>query len=381
MSALVNALPLRVTTPILLAFALAAFAATPVTAQTPVQTFGAGIAFERYSFADPQEVDIESLSLFTVPITGRVGLGRRLALGVRGAFASAQLVRADGSDATLSGLTDTQVTLRLEIGRNAAAITAIGLLPTGSTSLDDDEIEVAGAIAADVLPFRISSWGTGGGGGLAFSAARPIGGGFVGGLSLGYVVARSFQPLSGDDFEYRPGDQMHVRAAVDHTIGNASKVSLAFTFQRYGEDESDGVNLFQTGDRIQTVGTLNFGVGARANGLLYTGWMRRTDGEYRQPSQLLPAQDLVYGGAGLRVPVGSAILQPSAELRVLAAGGGAGKGYTLATGLSVEMPVAGWTVIPTARARFGSAEVEQGGSSGFTGFELALTTRPGGIRW
>jgi hypothetical protein len=83
----------------------------------------------------------------------------------------------------------------------------------------------------------------------------------------------------------------------------------------------------------------------------------------------------------MRVPVGASILQPSAELRVLAAGGSGGKGYTLATGISVEMPVAGWTVIPTARARFGSAEVEQGGSSGFTGFELALTTRPGGIRW
>jgi hypothetical protein len=336
MSALQNRPLPRVATAAVLALGLlSAVRPAPAAAQIPAQSFGAGIAFERYSFADPSEVDIESLTLLTVPITTRADLGRRLALGVRGAYATARLVRADGSDATLSGLTDTQVSLRLELGRNAAAITAIGLLPTGSTSLDEDEVEVAGSIAADVLPFRISSWGTGGGGGLAFSAARPIGGGFVGGISLGYVVARSFQPLSGDDLEYRPGDQMHVRAAVDHTLGETSKIAFAFTFQRYGEDQGDGVNLFQTGDRLQTVGTLNFAVGTRSNAILYTGWLRRKDGEYRQPSELLPAQDLVYGGAGMRVPVGASILQPSAELRVLAAGGGAGKGYKLATGLSV----------------------------------------------
>lgn len=340
------------------------------------QTVSAGGSFERYSFNDPAALDIESLSLFSAPFGVTLTRGR-FVLALSGAAARASLVAPGGSETTVSGLTDTQLSARVDVAGGRAVLTGIALLPTGNESLTFDETFVAGAIAADVLPFATRSWGTGGGAGAGLALAQPFGA-FAAGLSIGYVMAREYQPLAGDAFTYRPGNQLHVRAAVDRTIGRTAKLSVRADWRTYGADEGDGRNVFQTGDRLQVVGSYDFAVG-RSSAIAYAGWLKRLEGEYVPPPDILVSQELVYAGAGSRTPLGRAVLVPSIELRVLDARGSDRHGYTAGVGASIELPVGSTIVVPDARFRFGRAYATDGAGTGLTGVELGVAMRFGSL--
>jgi hypothetical protein len=356
--------------------ALAVAAAAPLAAQPSLTRAGAGIVYESYFFSSADDIVLETLSLVTVPVGARVGLTRALALEVSSAWATASAERPDGTESTISGPTDTEVRLSYALGRDLMTVTAIALLPTGVGTLTVDEANVAGLIAADVLPFAITNWGTGGGFGASTSIARPFGE-FAAGLSVGYVVAREFQPLLDDGFQYRPGSQLHVRAALDRTFGSAGKAALVLTMQRFASDEIDGANLFQTGNRYQAIGSYAFAAGARASGIVYAGYLRRDEGEFEEDPRPFPAQDLVFGGVGLEWPVGRVLLQPAVDLRLLRRDDGTGQGYTAAVGGSAELVAGSMTFVPMVRGRFGNVLLRENAESGFTGVELGLALRFG----
>lgn len=363
-------------TRVLLAGALLATASSPALAQPNLARVGAGVTYESYFFSSADAVSLESLSLLTIPVGARVALTRALDLEVASAWASATAERPDGSSSDVTGPTDTELRLRASFARGALTITGIALLPTGSEALTLDEVDIAGLIAADVLPFRISNWGTGGGFGASTAVAHGFGD-FAAGLSVGYVVAREFEPLSDDDFTYRPGNQLHVRAALDRTFGSAGKAALVLTMQRFASDELDGGNLFQTGDRYQAVGSYAFAAGARGNAIVYAGYLHRGEGEFEDDPEVLPAEGLAFGGFGLELPAGRMLLQPSVDLRLLRRDDGAGQGYTAGIGGSAEVPAGSITFIPTVRGRFGNVMLRSDAESGFTGVELGLALRFG----
>lgn len=359
--------------PLLAIVAVAALAA-PVSAQVPSR-IGLGAGYERFSFDSPDVVAIESISLFTVPLAARYRVNPNLAFELAGAWASGKLVRVDGSEATLSGLNDTEVRATVGLGRDAVTLTAIALLPTGKESLSEDEADLAGMIAADVLPFRVSNWGTGGGFGMAAAVARPLGS-FAGGLSVGYVVAREFEPLA-EDFTYRPGNQLEVRAALDRTFGDAGKAAVVFSMLRYQDDELDGSNLFRTGNRYQVVGSYAFAAGASNAGILYGGYLRREQGEFLDDGRIWPAQDLIFTGIGFELRAGRVLVRPSGDLRVLRRDDAVDQGYTADLGGSLEFPAGGVTLIPSLRGRFGNVVLLEDVESSFTGFELGFALRFG----
>src|SRR5690606_15624935 len=132
------------------------------------------------------------------------------------------LTRPGGQDSRVAGATDTELRLSYAFGTDRVVVSAIALLPTGLGTLTTEEADAAGAFAADVLPFRVTNWGSGGGFGASTTFAAPLGG-FAVGLGLGYVVAREFHLRPGDQFAYRPGNQIHVRAAIDRSFGPAGK--------------------------------------------------------------------------------------------------------------------------------------------------------------
>jgi hypothetical protein len=351
-------------------------AAGPLAAQQPDVRAGVGAGFETYRFADATAVNIESITLFATPVAARFGLTRALSLQLSGAWARGELRRGDGSTAVIDGPTDTELGLTAAFGRDAVTVTAIALLPTGTASLSDDEADVAGMIAADVLPFRISSWGTGGGIGLSTALAQPLGGGFAAGIGAGYVVAREFEPLAGD-FTYRPGNQLQVRAVLDRTFGTAGKAAIQLSYQRFSVDRGDGANLFQSGDRLQAVGSYAFAAGERGSGIVYAGWLHRAEGAYRTEARVVPPQDLVYTGGGLRLPAGGAVFQPTVEFRLLSGTDVATDGYTAGGGLAVEVPAGALTLVPSARGRFGSVRLQGASESGFAGADIGLAVRFG----
>lgn len=350
--------------------------AAGLSAQLNDPRVGAGVRLETYSFSDAESVKLEQVQLLTFPVSARVLIGSSLEFGVSGAFARGTAQRVGGEESELSGLIDTEVRLTARLAGDRFRLGAVALLPTGTSKLDASELDVAGLVAADVLPFAISNWGTGGGIGVNAAAALPLAPGTTVGFSAGYVLTQEYEPVAAPVFNYRPGNQLHLRAALDQLIGRASKATLALTYQQFSEDQSDGSNIYQAGNRIQAVGTLAFPAGLRGSGIVYAGFLRRLEGDYTNPLlAITPTQDLLYTGGSLRQPLGGIVLVPSVELRVVGNDDGIDQGYTLTAGTGAELALGGLEVVPAARLRFGHITVRTDQESGFTGMELGLTLR------
>jgi hypothetical protein len=340
-------------------------------------TGGAGAAIEMYRFSDSRAIGVDQLTLITFPLAAQVHATPRLTVSLSGAWARGALQRDDGSEATVAGPTDTELRAAYVFGSDAVTLSAIALLPTGHERLDVDEAEIAGAIAADVLPFRITNWGTGGGVGASLAAAFPLGE-FAGGLSAGYVVAREFEPVAGStSFAYRPGNQLHLTAALDRTLAGSSKASLRVSYLTFNADRANDQNLYQSGDRLQATASLSFAAGARSSGIAWGGFLHRARGTFVSSSQINPGQDLFFAGMSGRIPFGRGILQPGLDLRVVSGSSDSGKGYTVSAGASAEYPYGGASVGPTLRLRYGSVEPRTGSKSAFVGVDAGLMVRFG----
>lgn len=346
--------------------------ALPVAAQNVTVDAGAGAIFETYRFSDATDIDIDALNLLSTPFGATVHFTRRVSLRISGAWARGELRRPNGDEAEITGLTDTDVRLSAILGRDVVTVTAIAQLPTGVSELTADEADAAGMFAADVLPFRVTNWGSGGGFGLSTAVAQPVGE-FAVGLAVGYVVAREFEPLAEQPAQYRPGNQLQVRGAIDRTFGTSGKASLAATYMRFSDDEYDGQNLFRTGDRIQVLGSYAFAAGASSSAIAYAGYLHRGEGEFVQQDEFEASQGLFFGGGGMRMPAGGVVIQPGVDLRVQTGGGTTG--YTVGLGGTVEVPLGAALLVPTLRGRVGTAELGSGEQSGFTGAEAGVAIR------
>ncbi|HEX7243591.1 MAG TPA: hypothetical protein VF263_25115, partial [Longimicrobiaceae bacterium] len=310
-------------------------------------------------------------------VAARAPLPRGATLEVSGGFARGTLQRPDGSSASLSGPLDTELRLGAPVAGDLLGVAAVVVLPTGRSAHTREEAEVAGAVAADLLPFRVSRWGTGGGVGASATLAHTAGG-FGLGASVGYVAAREYEPFAGESFAYRPGDQLRVRAAVDRTVGTASKASLRLDFQRYGEDRLDGAGLFRAGSRYGAVASYAFPAGGAAGGIAWGGWSRREQGSFPgDPLRDAPSQDLLLLGGGLRVPTARGVLVPTLDARLLRTGGADATGYLAGAGLAMELPAGSLTVVPSVRARLGRVAPGAGVESGVAGAEVGVTLRHG----
>jgi len=341
-----------------------------------------GVAYETYRFAEPDAANLESLTLATSPFTARTTLLDRASIDVRGAFARAELQEADGTTSTLAGLTDTEIAVSVgfEISGGMATVTGIALAPTGKTGHDADESRIAGLIASELFPFRITNWGTGGGAGVSANFARPLSDGANIGIGVGYLAAREYEPLSvgGAGFAYRPGDQVQLRLAVDRNLGTSAKASVALVFQRHQEDQLDGANLYLAGNRFQSIASYAFAVGPQSSAIVYAGGLHSADGVALQPlAHDHSSRTLFLLGGGLRVPFAGMVALPSVDARLFRRGSGSGQGYLGGVGASLEIPAAGSIVAPNVRLRVGNLVVDESRESGITAADLGVTIRIG----
>lgn len=355
--------------------ALLASALVPGVASAQVG-FGAGASFETYTFAEPANRGIESISLLTLPVQARVTVFRSLMLDLSGAYASGAVTMADGTEATVSGPTDTDVGLTWAFGRDRGTVGAFVALPTGHSTHTAEEAIAAGMVAADLLPFRITNWGAGGGAGVHGSYSVPLGSWNVG-ASAGYRMAREFEPITEPEFSYQPGDELRVRVGIDRTFGRSGKLNLALAGWFYGEDAQDDNALYQSGNRYQALGSYAFRAGYRSMAVLYAGVLHRENGVFIAGDFDTPSQDLLLGGAGMRMPLGGVTLLPSVDVRVFRREDGLNQGWLGGLGLAADVPAGPLTITPSARYRYGNAVMAEDVESGISGFALALVARYG----
>jgi hypothetical protein len=359
---------------------LAALLAPGASAQVPAWTAGAGAVFESYSFGDAAAAGLDGVTLITVPFAVELRPATWLVVDASGAFASGTLTRTDGSEATLSGPTDTAVRLSLPFGQDRVTLAATVLVPTGKSTYTPEEAEVAGIIAADLLPFRVTNWGSGGALDVSTAVAVPLGALNVG-ARVGYQMGREFDLLEGEEIAYQPGDQLYVRVGADGSVGDG-RAAAQVTVQRFGDDRVNAQNLYQSGNRIQGHASYQFPAGRRGSAVAYVGGLHREDGVFLDGSGETPAQTLFFLGGGLRQPFRYGIMTPTVDLRLLRSDDGVGQGYVTGVGTSLELPLGEGALVflPTARVRFGHLQVQSGTESGITGFELGASLRFGGVR-
>lgn len=349
------------------------------------QEVTAGGYFESYSFAEADAVGIDALSLVTLPFSVAAAPTPRLRLSLAGAYARGSL-ESGGATTTLSGLIDTAIRATYTLGNDAVAVSGGVILPTGKGSQTGDEAIVAGAIGSDLLPSRVSNWGTGGGFELSAAWAGRVGALGVG-ASTGLRVFPEYEPLAASgpdvlDLTYDPGDEAFVRLAVDGNTSAGGKVSVSATLQNFTNDVSEGVDLFAAGPRVQVLGSYAFPWQGRGSGFLYGGLLHRSAGEFLDGGVGETAsQNVLLAGVGSRMQLGTRYLRPTLDARVLNRSDGLGQGYTLGAGATLETQAgASATAFPTVRVRYGSLEASEGRSSSFFGFDVGLAVRFGGDR-
>jgi hypothetical protein len=333
--------------------------------------------FERYTFADPAVVGIRDVTLVTLPFAVQPYGNRTVQLLISGAFASGHIERADGSRASLTGPTDTEIRLSFSAPRYFGVSTAL-LLPTGRSTHTAEQADVAGIMAADLLPFRVSNWGSGGGADASATAVFPAGPLNLG-LRIGYQLTREFEPLDDQPFMYRPGNQLYGRVAVDYNVGRRGKASAHVTVQQFSADELDGSNLYQSGDRVQVMGSYAFVAGARSTGLVYAGAQHRGAPAVFGANAQLPTQDLLLAGGGFRVPVRFGVLTPGVDVRVFRSADGLGQGYAAGFGTAADVRVGGggFTLAPSLRLRIGRVVMSEGAESRLIGLDSGFAVRFG----
>jgi hypothetical protein len=355
--------------------------------QLSAQGAGAGSLIQTYRFGDANAAGLETIQLITSPFAVSVPLGSSFSIDVSGAYARGTATGPDGRQATLSGLTDTYVGVNAGVGLDWLVISAGATLPTGKDTHTLAESLVAAVIAAELLPFAINTWGSGGSVGGTVAAARQAGGWGIG-LSGGYRVASEYEPLRDQTLGYRPGNQLQFRIALDHDVGASGTFSVLLGFQSFGNDQLSGNELFRSGNRFQGVLSYAFAVGLRSSALVYGGVNHRANGTLlRQGSALggatdSPSQQLFLAGTNVRFPVGRrAVLLPNAEIRVFRAEDGASQGWVSSAGATFDVRVAGSNsgrrvvLAPTAQFRLGRVIVEQGLETGLVGWEVGATLR------
>lgn len=341
------------------------------------QVVGAEASYHSVNF---RGVDVQELAI-PFGVTWRFG---RFRFDANSAWAEAWLVDESGERlAELSGLTDVTTRLMMSLLGDRARVILAGNIPTGHSSLDRVEDVVATALATQLFAFPIATFGSGAGLTSALAVAQPMGS-WVVGASGAYRVGGAYEPLIPVEgvpaLEYRPGEEMRVRLALDRPVRDRWSFRLAGTWSTFGWDQQSGQNFFQPGDRLLVDAMLEFPA-LMGNVAIFGYHMRRGAGLVRDTlgSVLNSASERSFSGGGLRmnVPVTPRILfRPAVDFYYQDTQEGEGvtvaDGYLLRAGAGIVFRLGGgWVFEPAAKLQFGELD-----GSPISGFVLR-----GGLAW
>ena len=205
-------------------------------------TLGSGVHFQRWNGEGDQ-----TISEFSIPITFIVPVSKKLSLDLVTGSGFATLDR--GSSTSLNGLTDTKVRASYIVGDEMALITAGLSTPTGKTELDASEQMVSLYLSQNALGFRTPNFGQGLDINVGVATARKLGE-MVLGVGVGYLMKGEFTPWDGGT-EYAPGNELSLTAGLDRKVMDGEgKLTLDVVYTLYGEDKTNNIKTYQSGNKI-----------------------------------------------------------------------------------------------------------------------------------
>jgi len=191
--------------------------------------------------------------------------------------------------------------------------------PTGMKELEIEEGAVLNALSSQVVGFSTMSLGSGGRAGAGFAGALPLGE-----MALGfagtYTHSLAYNPVIGQDAEWKPGGELRIRAGLEGTAAPGTHLRVAAIFASRQADLIDGEEYGQTGKQLHGYAAVNRDVGSGS----FTVYAMDS---YRSAPQveatgvgavLLPKGNLFSLGARAEIPVvGETTIIPQVELRRL----------------------------------------------------------------
>ncbi len=306
---------------------LVLLAASPAAGQTRASGRTA-VFFESYDFPKPDSgpgLIFDQVRELTIPVGLTYDLGRLGSLALSTGYARVTLRSADTArlaNQEVSGPLDTEVRLSLNLVPGKAMVLLTGALPTGTKSVEQQELSVLGAISSDVIGFATSSLGTGGNVGAGFAGAVPLGR-WAAGFAGSFKQPLGYQPVLGESRQLKPGSEMRLRGGLEGPLGRRTYLRVAGILARTAKDRvgiagSDSVRN-GVGNRLITYLAINQGIG-RLGLTLYGFDVLRGDPQIEQTAQgaaILPRGNLLALGGRLDVPLGVATtFTPNAEWRV-----------------------------------------------------------------
>lgn len=324
----------------------------------------------------------QRVSQIAIPVFVITPVTARLSIDVGTAFASVSMERdaqdSGGNPITvtseLSGLTDTQLRANYTFGQDFVVVTAGINAPTGSSTVEPEELEAAALIGSDFLTFPISGFGAGLGftGGVA--VARPMGSwnlGFGASMRHSTEFEPGFRTSAGAAMKFQPGAEYRARIGADRPYGTG-RITLGFTFSKFGDDKAD-TSVYNTGDRYiaelgvsNSIGGTDYSVGV---------WnLYRTGGTLIDQSPA--ARDNITNGlVALGFRSGTVVIEPSLESRMwMRQGSDVSVLGTL--GLRFHVTRGGWAIVPGAAFTMGNLATATESAS-LTGFSGTLAIRLG----
>ena len=367
-------------------------AVTPATAQVSA---GTGLEYQSYDFDAGLGADRAQLMLVPVALRVPVPSVEGLSFDLYSAWAEGR-VQAGDSVFKLSGPVDTG--LRGAYQATPWALVTVGVnIPTGNSEHDTEEALVASVLSTDILGFHETTWGRGFAVTGSVAVARQVGG-FGLGLAGSYSQRGKFNPSADvagtaadeSSLEYQPGSERRVRLGLDRNFGN-STMTLGATFINYADDQADGRNLFQAGNRLRFDGTYAFRMSGgvwtvyaadllRQNGDLSLVVLDSQGDSVGVAADQTPKQNLFMGGVTGSVAIGGGfVFRPHIDGRLQsredAAGSSAGSGWLVGLGGDIPVRLFGSDFFPKARVLLGKIKDPDETPVSVFGLEFSGTVR------
>lgn len=367
--------------------------ALPVSAQYSV---GTGVEFQSYDFDAELGADRAQLLMFPVAVRVPVQAVDGLTFDLYSAWAEGR-VQVEGEVLKLSGPIDTG--LRAAYQATPWGLITLGVnIPTGNSDHTTEEARVASVMSADLFGFREATWGRGFAATSSIAVARQVSG-FGLGLAASYSLRGGFNPAADDDptttpdetqLEYEPGSERRVRVGIDRNFGN-STMTLGATFINYAQDQANGENLFQAGNRFRVDASYAFRMGGgvwtvyaadliRQNGDLSFAVLDTQGDSTGVSARETPSQNLLLGGVTGHVTLGGGfVFRPHLDGRLVSRKGEndstSGSGWLVGMGGDIPVRLFGHDFFPRARVLLGKMKDPDEISRSVFGLEFSGTMR------
>jgi hypothetical protein len=375
----------RVAGLVLVALGVSAAGASRAPAQLSVDS-RVSVLYESYTF--DSGLVYNRVSELTVPVGVNLRLGSTGTLSLSGGYArvdlrSSGLVAAFG-DQQVSGPLDTEARLSLNVrpGRLVALLT--GVIPSGTKTVQLEQLSVLGAISSDVLGFVASNLGSGGNVGGGFAGAIPVGK-YALGVGATYKQPMGFTPVLGQPRQLKPGGELRLRTGFEGAVARRTYLRIAGIFARTQKDRiGTGVgDSTKNGVGSRVIGYLSVNQGLGKGSITVYGFdVFRGDPQIEQTAvgaAVLPRGNLLTAGGRVDWPVGERlVVSPAAEFRLSAAAPDTAAtaleklGQSLRFGADVRAQVAPRAAIVVQGSGVTGHVLQAGGRVGLNGYRVSL---------